>query len=77
MPLSIEELLFLASSVIILPVIAVFTISFFSGGLKGTEDAKYVVLDGVEDDYWTLTGPKVDAGPASPAAADPAVSMRR
>jgi hypothetical protein len=55
MAMSIEELLFLASSAIILPVIAVFTVAFFSGGLKSTEEAKYVVTAEHETDYWDQT----------------------
>lgn len=57
MQMSIVELLFLASSVIILPVIAVLTASFFSGGLAGTENAKFAVLREPEEDYWALTDP--------------------
>jgi hypothetical protein len=61
--MSIEELLFLASSVIILPVIAVLTVSFFSGGLARTENAKFSMLLEPEDDYWALTERMADAEP--------------
>jgi hypothetical protein len=68
MKLSIDELLFLASSVIVLPVIAVLVASFFTGGLKNTEDAKLVVTAEPEEDYWAVSSPIV-AGrrPASPS----------
>jgi hypothetical protein len=54
MPLNIEVLLFLASSVIILPIVAVMTVSFFMGGLRRTEEAKYFVTRDPEEDYWAL-----------------------
>jgi Sec-independent protein secretion pathway component TatC len=65
MQMSIVELLFLASSVIILPVIAVLTMTFLSGGLTKTEDAKFTMLLEPEADYWALTDPNTDAGHAS------------
>lgn len=61
--MSIEELLFLASTVIILPVLAVLTVAFFSGGLKGTEDAKYLATAETESDYWDQT--RGDSGGAA------------
>jgi hypothetical protein len=64
MKLSIEELLFLASSVIVLPVIAVLIASFFTGGLKNTEDAKLVVTAEPEEDYWVVGVPTVPSRPA-------------
>jgi hypothetical protein len=74
MQLSIEELLFLASSAIILPVIAVLTITFFMGGLTRTESAKFVVVAEPEEDYWTLRDADVPqpraSAPAHPAAPD-------
>jgi hypothetical protein len=57
MNMSIEELLFLASSAIILPMIAVLTVAFFTGGLKGTEETKYLALADAEEDYWTRAVP--------------------
>jgi hypothetical protein len=65
MNLSLEELLFLASSVIVLPVIAVMISSFFSGGLKNTEDAKLFVTAEPEEDYWVLPDPIVISRPAA------------
>jgi hypothetical protein len=65
MKLSIDELLFLASSVIVLPVIAVLVVSFFTGGLKNTEDAKLVVTAEPEEDYWAVSDPIVAGRPAS------------
>jgi hypothetical protein len=59
MQLSIEELLFLASSAIILPVIAVLTVAFFSGGLTDTENAKYLASDDSESDFWSIAEPTV------------------
>jgi hypothetical protein len=44
-----------------LPVIAVLTYAFFSGGLTGTEDAKFTVLMENDEDYWS-TGPVGVAG---------------
>jgi hypothetical protein len=66
MKLSIEELLFLASSVIILPIVAVMIVSFFSGGLKNTEDAKLVVTAEPEEDYWAVGVPAAPSRPAPP-----------
>jgi hypothetical protein len=63
MKLSIEELLFLASSVIVLPIVAVMIVSFFTGGLKNTEDAKLIVTAEPEEDYWAVAVPSVPSRP--------------
>jgi Sec-independent protein secretion pathway component TatC len=59
--MTILEALMLISSAIALPVIAVLTYAFFSGGLTGTEDAKFTVLMENDEDYWS-TGPVGVAG---------------
>ena len=63
--MNFEMLLFVASSAIILPVVAVFTIAFFTGGLKDTENAKFLATDESEYDYWTQTGRNAGVGSAS------------
>jgi hypothetical protein len=55
MNMSIDELLFLASSVIILPAIAFLTISYFSGALTSTNGHRYLALRDAEQDFWTAT----------------------
>jgi hypothetical protein len=56
MEMNIREALFVISSAIALPVVTVLTISFFTGGLKRTEDARYLPVLEEDVDWWTSTG---------------------
>ena len=55
METSVAESLFLLSSVLVLPAIAVLVTSYLTGSLTATEDAKYIVLRDPEEDYWAQT----------------------
>lgn len=66
MEMTIRELLFLMSSVLVLPAVAVLITAYFNGSLTATEDAKYLVFQDSEADYWALdpqTGAKAVARP--------------
>jgi hypothetical protein len=53
MKMTIVEALMVISSVFVLPALAVITFSFFSGGLRNTERAKFQVLSEPDEiDYW-------------------------
>lgn len=52
--MTMTEVLMIFSSVLVLPAIAVLTISFFTGGLRRTEDERWAPVredDGI--DYWS------------------------
>lgn len=65
MNMTITEVLFILSSAIALPVVAVLTIAFFTGGLDETEHAKYVVIAEPEPDWWDETQSLSQGGGAS------------
>ncbi len=52
--MTMSEVLMILSSALVLPAIAVLTISFFTGGLRRTEDERWAPVredDGI--DYWS------------------------
>jgi hypothetical protein len=52
--------LFLLSSVLVLPAVAVLITAYFTGSLTATENAKYAVLRDPEEDYWTQNARAAD-----------------
>lgn len=65
MQMTIQEVLFIFSSAIALPVIAVLTFSFFQGGLKNTERARFLPVLEQDADWWAKEQP-----PDAPAQAE-------
>jgi hypothetical protein len=57
MEMTIDELLFLTSSAIILPTIAVLVFAYFSGALTSTESSRFLALRSPEEDFWAQPGP--------------------
>ncbi len=57
MEMTITEALFVISSAIALPVITVLTISFFTGGLRATENARYLPVMEEDKDWWAKEQP--------------------
>lgn len=55
MEMTITEALFIFSSAIALPVIAVLTYSYFIGGLSNTERARFLPVIEEDTDWWTKT----------------------
>ncbi len=62
MEMNILEALFVISSAIALPVVTVLTISFFTGGLKQTEDARYLPVLEDDVDWWGPSGSAAEGG---------------
>lgn len=65
MEMTIQEALFIFSTAIALPVVAVLTYAFFNGGIKQTENARFLPVCERDRDWWTTE--------AAPAAAAPGV----
>ncbi len=60
--MNILEALFVISSAIALPVVTVLTISFFTGGLKQTENARYLPVIEDDVDWWGPNPPTAEGG---------------
>lgn len=59
MEMTIVEVLFMLSTAIALPVIAVLTFAFFLGGFKHAEDARFLPIREQERDWWSSSEPTV------------------
>jgi hypothetical protein len=53
MEMTIREALFMFSTAIALPVVAVLTFAFFTGGIKRTEAARFLPVMEKERDWWS------------------------
>ncbi len=77
MQMTIVEALMIISSAFVLPALAVVTYSFFSGGIRKTERAKYQVVEEPDEiDYWAPE-PPVPAGTAKTAKPTAVPARRR
>jgi hypothetical protein len=68
--MNIIEAVFLLSSTLVLPAIAVLIIAYFNGSLTATENARFIVLLEPEEDYWTQPVAGPGAGDHAPASRD-------
>lgn len=60
--MTILEALFMLSTAIALPVVAVLTFAFFMGGLKETEEARFLPVREKDRDWWTAAAPGAEGG---------------
>ena len=59
MNMTIREALFILSTALVLPAVLVLTYSFLMGGLKRTEDARFLPVREDDRDWWDATKPTV------------------